>query len=1162
MKKFVSVFAASWVAVSAMAEVESGSCGTGVSYSYDTETKVLTISGTGVIKNYSSKTAAPFSEDTETLIIEDGVTTVGRYAFTKCNQLKKIELPSTLEWVEVNSAFVISDNLESVVFNGTLKEWAAIDWGNMTNYFYSCWDKLSIDGKIYSNTDVLEIPEGVTKIGKAAFSGISVAAVEFPSTLETISEDAFYNAKIKSNYRHLPKSLKSIGQYAFAAVRGVFYLESLTPPAIGSNSFDQYYTVGFVVPSEAMDAYLEADVWKDQKDKIVNHELMVKPYDWIHGSVSVSGAVFDLYDSQADNTIYYFKTHDDAKVKMSSDWYSPDRVIVDDKTIFLDNTDEYTIKDITGDVVVEAIFSTKLTINDRGVGDGYYKLVYDRVLPYRDMTFSVEPVYGSVILSITCDGVELDVTKSSHTIKTGDKEPNLVVNAALSLEGTCGEGLNWKLDIKEGKLTINGNGKMEEYASKEDAPWAVCAEYVKNVYLTGDIKSVSDNAFAACENLEIVDVDSKSNVAIGKNTFKSGTAAKVEIHRENDFYENDENWKGLTKSYYYTATITTEELKNCKLKDYGSRPSCVAGGTMYVYAAVDEGYTIVVYANGKRTSKGYVYSNEYVNYKVSDVHSDIVFSAKAVLITEGTCGDDNSDVKWSYDEETKTMTISGEGSIKYFERVGDIYSDEMNTPWNVFVDDIETVVVKEGVTGLGQDAFYGSDNLKTVVLPSTCHDYGLQSFGWCPKLESVMIVTSAVMRNNDQNFSNYDNCTLYVPVDLVETIKKDIIFSKFSKIVGIYRIMADETVKNGKVKSDKYWYLPNEDGTISFEPDFGYELATVMIDGEVVEVKDNTCQVKNIEKDITINVEFKTDTSGTCGENLTWNYDESTRVLTISGTGAMDDYEPEKAPWSALVDKIFTVVVEEGVTKIGSNAFCDMYGTREFYFASSVEDFGMTPFSMVSHPMGYVVPYVYVSNTSILKNINSEVFAESSFDICLSVPGKYIEEFKNDEMLPKVHEIINLYAYYEVKVDESIANGKIYVENSQTIAIESTLVTFYVTPAFGYRVLEVTVNDEVVTPVNDVFRRYEVKANSDIVIKATFELIDAINDEYVDESIVYASGNVIVVKNASGPVAIYDLSGNCVASTKKKVDEAEFVMPKSGLYLVKTGKAVRGVLTK
>lgn len=65
-------------------------------------------------------------------------------------------------------------------------------------------------------------------------------------------------------------------------------------------------------------------------------------------------------------------------------------------------------------------------------------------------------------------------------------------------------------------------------------------------------------------------------------------------------------------------------------------------------------------------------------------------------------------------------------------------------------------------------------------------------------------------------------------------------------------------------------------------------------------------------------------TSGTCGENLTWNYDESTCTLTISGTGAMRDYDitnGPKAPWNSYGQSMLNVVIEDGVTSIGNDAF-------------------------------------------------------------------------------------------------------------------------------------------------------------------------------------------------------------------------------------------------
>lgn len=59
--------------------------------------------------------------------------------------------------------------------------------------------------------------------------------------------------------------------------------------------------------------------------------------------------------------------------------------------------------------------------------------------------------------------------------------------------------------------------------------------------------------------------------------------------------------------------------------------------------------------------------------------------------------------------------------------------------------------------------------------------------------------------------------------------------------------------------------------------------------------------------------------SGTCGKNLTWELDD-TGTLTISGTGAMNDYILG-SPWEDYRDSIIHVVIEEGVTTIGVSAF-------------------------------------------------------------------------------------------------------------------------------------------------------------------------------------------------------------------------------------------------
>ena len=60
-------------------------------------------------------------------------------------------------------------------------------------------------------------------------------------------------------------------------------------------------------------------------------------------------------------------------------------------------------------------------------------------------------------------------------------------------------------------------------------------------------------------------------------------------------------------------------------------------------------------------------------------------------------------------------------------------------------------------------------------------------------------------------------------------------------------------------------------------------------------------------------------TSGTCGKNTQWYYDEATATLHISGQGPMAF--ADEPTWSGLADQVQRVVIEEGITSISSHAF-------------------------------------------------------------------------------------------------------------------------------------------------------------------------------------------------------------------------------------------------
>ena len=95
--------------------------------------------------------------------------------------------------------------------------------------------------------------------------------------------------------------------------------------------------------------------------------------------------------------------------------------------------------------------------------------------------------------------------------------------------------------------------------------------------------------------------------------------------------------------------------------------------------------------------------------------------------------------------------------------------------------------------------------------------------------------------------------------------------------------------------------------------------------------------------------------SGICGENLTWTLDAA-GTLTVSGTGAMEDYNYKDAPWHQSRDSIKAVVVESGVTTIGGSAFNDCSSLTSINFPDSVTVIGEYAFESCSSLTSITIP--------------------------------------------------------------------------------------------------------------------------------------------------------------------------------------------------------------
>ena len=156
--------------------------------------------------------------------IPGSVTSIGNSAFAFCTSLASVEIPASVESIG-RQAFNNCTSL-AVTYGGTLSQWCQMDndlWlvRNATSI------KLS-DGTDLKSLTTLEIPSGVTSIGKGAFSYCeSLASVEIPGSVESIGSSAFSSCTSLASVT-IPASVTSIGEEAFSYCES---LASVTIPA-------------------------------------------------------------------------------------------------------------------------------------------------------------------------------------------------------------------------------------------------------------------------------------------------------------------------------------------------------------------------------------------------------------------------------------------------------------------------------------------------------------------------------------------------------------------------------------------------------------------------------------------------------------------------------------------------------------------------------------------------------------------------------------------------------------------------------------------------------------------------------------------------------------------------------------------------------------------
>lgn len=189
MRNIVILLAILFSAGQAMAESESGKCGENLTWSFQEVTGTLTISGEGAMNDYSKRATFYSSHEfgsapwykyisyIDNLVIEYGVTNIGRCAFYELKRITSVMIPESVTFIG-EDAFLDCKMLESVSLPKSL---TTID----QDAFRGCY-----------NLTTVNIPEGVTGIGVGAFYSCNqLAHINIPTTLTSIGNSAFDGTK-------------------------------------------------------------------------------------------------------------------------------------------------------------------------------------------------------------------------------------------------------------------------------------------------------------------------------------------------------------------------------------------------------------------------------------------------------------------------------------------------------------------------------------------------------------------------------------------------------------------------------------------------------------------------------------------------------------------------------------------------------------------------------------------------------------------------------------------------------------------------------------------------------------------------------------------------------------------------------------------------------
>ena len=198
---------------------DTGQIGKNVFWRFDSSTGCLTVYGSGEMYNYYSFKRNGYPSNIKSVVIEEGVESVGSEVFSEQTDLQSVTIPNSVKSIGADAFYhcglISIDIPESVSTIGyrAFRNCAKLKTVTLRNGLKYIWDQAFAG---CASLTSVTLPDTVTQIGDSVFlSCMSLTSVFLSGNLSRIENYAFYQCRSLSVV-YIPDGVKNIGGYAFA----------------------------------------------------------------------------------------------------------------------------------------------------------------------------------------------------------------------------------------------------------------------------------------------------------------------------------------------------------------------------------------------------------------------------------------------------------------------------------------------------------------------------------------------------------------------------------------------------------------------------------------------------------------------------------------------------------------------------------------------------------------------------------------------------------------------------------------------------------------------------------------------------------------------------------------------------------------------------------